>query len=269
MFLHGFPDGPWSFEAQMRAFAAEGFTAVAPWMRGYGSSRLTRGDGIAGNFYLSDVAHDVLMLIEALGFESAVLIGHDWGAVTASVASVLDRTRVDALAMLAVPPMRTLLGNLRGNPDQVVRSLYMAAFQVPFIPEVALRAGRGAALRWLWGRWSPGGSVPSAVRDRAIAELLEPGALAQALSWYRHLLPVYRPWLEWEISWKLTLAPLPPRGLVLAGARDGCMAPAVFEGAESAFEGPARLVTVDGAGHFMHLERPDDVNRLLLDFALG
>src|SRR5690606_10596075 len=97
--LHGFPDTARSFRHQLPALAAAGFRAVAPWMRGYAPSAVPAD----GPYQSAALAQDAAALIEALGYDEAVLIGHDWGAVAAHGAAILAPQRVRRLVTIAVP----------------------------------------------------------------------------------------------------------------------------------------------------------------------
>ena len=100
LLVHGFPESAYSWRHQLPALAAAGYHAVAPDMRGYGEGDLP-GDITAYNQW--DVSHDILGLVSALGYEQAVVIGHDWGAPTAWNCALLDPQTVRAVGALSVP----------------------------------------------------------------------------------------------------------------------------------------------------------------------
>jgi pimeloyl-ACP methyl ester carboxylesterase len=187
----------------------------------------------------------VVALADALSpGDPVVLIGHDWGAVAAYGAVAAACHRFSHLVTIAVPPPR-IRDFLR--PAQLVRSSYMALFQLPGAERI-VSARDGAFVESLWRAWSPGFSPPRDVlRAAKAAVLADPTAV---LGYYRQLprsLPL----------------PLPPRSLPhlhLHGDRDGCV------GVETARRSGAGEVGILSGGHFLHLEAPAAVNARLLSF---
>ena len=117
--LHGFPDCPRSFRFQMNAFAEAGYCVVAPYMRGY-----TPGSIVENQSYQSAaLGADVIALIEALGYERAVVYGHDWGSAAAYAAALERPDLVSALVAASVPYGPGLVRALIANPRQQRLSL--------------------------------------------------------------------------------------------------------------------------------------------------
>ncbi|MBD3647981.1 MAG: alpha/beta hydrolase, partial [Pseudomonadales bacterium] len=100
LLLHGFPESWYSWRHQFEPLASAGYHAVAPDMRGYGKSDKP-GDVSAYNQV--EVVNDIIGLIPALGYETAIVIGHDWGAPTAWMSALLHPERVTAVGALSVP----------------------------------------------------------------------------------------------------------------------------------------------------------------------
>ena len=142
---HGFPDVPDSWLPVMRRLADAGYRAVAPWLRGYLPST-TRGP-----FDVDRLAEDLLAWAAHVGGGAPVaLVGHDWGAVATHIACMRAPERVAWASALSVPHPLTMLS--KSGPAQLYRSRYIGFFQLPALPERALRAG---FVRELWARWSP------------------------------------------------------------------------------------------------------------------
>jgi pimeloyl-ACP methyl ester carboxylesterase len=257
LLLHGFPDDAGSMRPLAERLAAHGFTAVAPFMRGYGAT----GPAPDGRYGASALAADVLALVAALGRRRALVVGHDWGAVAGYAAAVRDPDVVARLVAISVPPPRVLLRNLPRHPAQLGRSAYMARFQVPWVAERGLRRDGMAEVDRLWARWSPGFIPPAGRLEAVKASLGAPGALEAALGYYRAL---RRPSRE---DLGLLLGRVPAPTLVVAGARDGCIAPEVYEDLDDGFVAPRRLVVVPWAGHFVPLEATDELARVTLEHA--
>ena len=93
LLLHGFPDHASSFAPQLESFAEAGYRAVAPYMRGYAPT----GPSPDEKYFGVHLGLDVVALIEALGYDDAVVLGHDWGAAAAYGAAVLAPERVSKL----------------------------------------------------------------------------------------------------------------------------------------------------------------------------
>jgi pimeloyl-ACP methyl ester carboxylesterase len=222
-------------------------------LRGYGPS----GRAPDGDYTLQTIAGDVIALADEMSPESpVVLIGHDWGAAIAYLAAIAAPWRFERIVTMAVPPLTTFSINLRQNPAQLRRSWYMGFFQLRGLADFWVRRNNFAFIDRLWRAWSPGWEYPPERIAAVKATLGAPGSLKAALGYYRQNLGLRPP-------------PLPAiavPGLVLAGRNDGCIGAEMFEGAERAFAAPARLELIEDAGHFMHLERPDDVWRRVEQF---
>jgi pimeloyl-ACP methyl ester carboxylesterase len=263
LLLHGFPDDAGSMVPLMEALANKGFTAVAPYMRGYGRT----GQDPDGNYMISRLAADAVGLAEAMGGEKTLLIGHDWGAVAAYAAANLKPEQFSRIVTMAVPPLRVFLANLLRHPRQVRRSWYMLFFQLPFLPERKVPEDEFAFLDRLWRDWSPGWEYSRERIDSVKNSLRGEGNVRAALAYYRGLLrsaPLrFRDYLE---SRRLSFSLIRVPALVLAGEQDGCIGTEIFEGLERAFSGPYRYEKISGAGHFMHLEQPEATQEIIQNF---
>ena len=141
--LHGFPEFWYAWRDQIPALAAAGYRVVAPDMRGYNLSEKPPG---VTSYRLEHLTADVAALIRQLGAERATVVGHDWGGAVAWQLPVFHPEVVERLAVLNAPHPGALLRELR-TLEQLRRSWYIAFFQLPWLPELALRAGDAALLR--------------------------------------------------------------------------------------------------------------------------
>jgi pimeloyl-ACP methyl ester carboxylesterase len=257
--LHGFPDHARSYRHQMPALAAAGYRVVAPYMRGYAPSEIPQG----GYFGVPALAADAVALAEALSDEPVVLIGHDWGAAAAHAAAATAPERFSKLITIAVPYGPAFTQSLVTSAEQQRRSWYMFFFQLPFA-ETAVAMNDFAFIERLWRDWSPGWAFPPAEMASLKKTLGAPGTLTAALSYYRHTFnpPPNAPSLA-DVS---TPRPIKVPTLYLHGRNDGCIGAELAAGMEAWFEKGLKKVIVDGAGHFVHQERPEEVNRLILEF---
>lgn len=258
LLLHGFPDDANSMRPLLTRLATRGFTAVAPYMRGYGPTASPDD----GDFSIGALSRDVLDLAATLGNGETVLVGHDWGAIASYAAARRDSDRFDAVVAMASPPH--FWHRMRSNPQQLFRSWYLAFFQLPYVPEAALRADDYELIEHIWSTWSPGWDVPEARLESVKETFRTPGTVEAAVQYYRDLfgsMPDVGP-IDADPDPLDIDAPV----LVVAGADDGCIGPSMFEGCEDAFRNGASLEVVDGVGHFMHQEAPDRVGDAVVEF---
>jgi pimeloyl-ACP methyl ester carboxylesterase len=252
--LHGFPDTAHSWRHLLPVLADAGFHSVAPFMRGYHPTEIPKD----GQYRLDSLVGDVNELHEALGGDSeAVLIGHDWGAVAAYAAAPGAGGRWRRLVTLAIPPLE-LNPLLFSDYAQIKRFFYMFVFQVPFAEEL-VAAGDMAFIARLWEDWSPGYD-PSEDLVWVRESLARRENLSAALGYYRALFAA----LQGGGLAPLGQAEQPT--LYVHGARDGCVGLELVRDAEQYLAPGSRMIVLKEAGHFLHLEQPDDVARLILEF---
>ena len=261
LLLHGFPDTARTWRHLLPALAGAGYHAVAPWLRGYAPSSVPAD----GRYQRGVIAQDACALHDALGDgSSAVLIGHDWGALAGYTATAWQPDRWSSLVALALPPMSSLLAGFMSY-TQLRRSWYMFFFQSP-MADAAVPADDLAFIDGLWADWSPGYDASDdlpAVKDA----LRAPENLTAALGYYRATLgDGYNDPALAEAD-NAGFLPTPVRTLYLHGADDGCMGVEMVTDLSPHLpvEG-SRVEIVPGTGHFLQLEDPATVNGLILDF---
>ena len=260
--LHGFPDSATSWRHLLPALADAGYRAVAPWTRGYAPTAVPAD----GAYQTGALATDAVALHEALGGDGdAVIVGHDWGAFATYGAAALAPERWRRVVAMAVPPAGALMAGML-TPDQLKRSWYIWFFQMAGLPEMIVPSDNFAFIAKLWREWSPGYEATDDVAAVAAA-LGTPDNLAAALGYYRAMFDPTRHLPAYAEAQAATQLPTPQPTLYLHGANDGCLGVELVNGAAAALpaEG-SRVEIVDGAGHFLHLERPEVVNPLILDF---
>jgi pimeloyl-ACP methyl ester carboxylesterase len=254
--LHGFPDTPWTWRELGSHLAGHGWRVVAPFMRGYAPTDLAPDDDYSG----PALGRDAVALHAALkGDARAVLIGHDWGAIaTWEVARSAPGTFASYVA-LAVPPPAAVIAPFRRRATvtvglrQLRRSWYGGFNQLPGISERSL----DRLIPKLWRDWSPGFQGRGDA-ETALTALNHPDNRRAALRYYRD---VRKP----RTLRAITAPPVAP-ALYLHGVDDGCMRMELAAFAERVLAPGSRTVTVDGAGHFLQLERPAVVNDLITEW---
>jgi pimeloyl-ACP methyl ester carboxylesterase len=252
--MHGFPDVPRSLLPVMDELADAGYRAIAPWLRGYAPSTL------AGPYGPLPLGSDALTLCTALApGQRAYLVGHDWGAVAVYVAASLAPNRIAAAVAMSVPHPAAFARALTRHPAQLARSSYIAAFQLPILPDRALAARGGALIRRLWRLWSPGLHAPEDL-TREVASCIA-ASLPAPLSHYRAL---RRPR---QLAYLLAQAgDIRVPTLELHGADDGCIGAELGADSATYFAAAHERRILEGAGHFLHLEAPRAVASAVIDW---
>ena len=263
LLLHGFPDDPRSMRGLMRRLADAGVETVAPWMRGYGPTERPSD----GNYRLDALGADAIGLLDALGWDRAMLMGHDWGALAGYVAANLAPHRLSHLVAMCVPPPRIFARNLIRHPLQFKRSWYILFFQLPFVPEQWLERRDFETLESLWTDLLRTIDGFDDHMHHVRETFREPGTTRAALSYYRHIFPSsIRDWPSYRRSLSLAWQSIECPTLMITGERDPAVGVEMFEDLEPAFEAPHDLITLFGGGHFIQLEAPDAIARAAIDF---
>ena len=286
---HGFPELAYSWRHQIPALAEAGYHVLAPDQRGYGgSSKPAAVDA----YTVVELSADIVGLLDDIGAERAVIVGHDFGGVVAWAAPLLHPDRFGRVAGLSVPPVP----RPRVPTTQAFRKLfgdnffYILYFQEPGPADAELNRDPATTLRKLMGSLSttdetaamrmlqpgaqgfidripePGGLPDWISRDEFehyVAEFTRTG-FTPALNWYRCF----------DRNWELT-APHPSGlpaatidvpSLFIGGAADPTLAYTPRHRVRDVVSGDYREVMIEGAGHWLQQERPAEVNQALLDF---
>ena len=247
--LHGFPDSAHTFRFLLPTLASAGFHTVAPFLRGYAPSSVAPD----GDYTQASLAADVNGLHAALGGdERAVLIGHDWGAGLAYGASAAEPNRWRRVVTAAVPPSGAM-AQAFFDYDQIKRSFYIFFFQTP-LADMVVAMNDLEFIDRLWADWSPGYDATEDLKH-VKESLRDPANLTAAIGYYRAI---------------FASGGIPGGGpqptLYLHGTTDGCLGVGLARGAEAHLPAGSRVELIDGAGHFMHVEKPDVVNPLIVDW---
>ena len=247
--LHGFPDSGRLWRHQVPALSESGFRVIVPDLRGYGRSDKP---GEVEAYQMHHLVSDVLAVLDDAGVPKAHVVGHDWGAALAWALAIGAPDQVDHLVALSV-----------GHPaafrsagfEQNARSWYILLFQFLGVAEKFLGADDWSGFR----RWA---IHPDA--DATIADLEAEDSLTPGLNYYRANVPP-----ESFIEPPPELPPVQAPTLGVWSTKDFALTETQMLGSERYIAGPRRYERVEGAGHWMQLEAPEEVNRLLIDFLSG
>lgn len=257
LLLHGFPEFSYGWRKQIGPLAAAGFRVLVPDQRGHGLSDKPRG---LPAYNLDVLARDVIGLIDATGRDRAHIVGHDWGGAVGWWLGMKHAERLDRMALLNIPHPLVMQREIRKNPRQRKKSSYFFFFQLPWLPELALRRKSHAYLVEALLRTSRPGTFT--YDDLAVyrAAWARPRALTCMLNWYRAALQT-RPNLP--ASPRITV-PM----LLIWGKKDRAL---LSEMAQPSIDlcDQGRLVFLDEASHWVQHEEPEAVNRLLVEHLRG
>lgn len=285
VFSHGFPELGYSWRYQVAALADAGFHVVVPDQRGYGASARPAA---VQDYDIVHLTGDLVGLLDALEVGRAVFVGHDWGGFVVWQMPFLHPARVAGVvglntphaARMPIPPVE-MFRNLLGE------SFYIVWFQTPDEPEAAL----GANVEGVLDRMLRRGTEPSGLQARAAdsnatlveavlgvpEELLGPrmlgpdqlavyvdafraGGFRGPVNWYRNF----------DRNWELTADQVDSRidgvpCLMITASWDPVLPPALAQGMPELIE-DLEIHEIEQCGHWTQQERPDEVNRILIDW---
>ena len=258
--LHGFPDNAGSFRHQLPALAGAGYRGISLTLRGYEPSSIPPD----GDYSIETIAGDVVTLIRTLAEGPVHLIGHDWGAAVAYHAAAAAPECFRSVTTMAVPHSGRFARDGLRILKQLRLSWYMGFFNIPWLSDWVVQRKDYAFIRKLWRDWSPDWHPEHHALESVVDTLSQPGVRSAALGYYRAALSLSallagKEEAHFEV-------PVPT--LALSGERDGCIASDVFEQLTVPEDFPAGVTfrRIPDAGHFLHQERPDVVNALILDW---
>jgi pimeloyl-ACP methyl ester carboxylesterase len=251
LLLHGFPETSRAWRKQIPVLAAR-FRVVAPDLRGFGASDKPKG---IDAYRTSVLANDIVALVRAFDAERAHIVGHDWGGGVAWAVASLHPEVVDRLAVLNCPHPAVMQRALRSNWTQIRKSWYIFAFQLPWLPEWALSRNGARALKDSLRRSSKPGTFSEADLDEYARAFSAPGAATGGLNYYRAA-------TRSRVLTRKIAAPT----LLIWAEDDFALGMELTRGMDGFFEAPPRIEYVPGTSHWVMEERPEVVNRLLLEF---
>lgn len=252
--LHGFPEFWYCWRFQIPALAQAGYRVIVPDQRGY---NLTEKQG---PYTLATLTEDIRQLLDALRVDGCDVVAHDFGAPPAYTYAWLYGSRVKKLVIMNGPHPNAFLDALWRHPSQLLRSWYILFFQLPWLPEFLFRAGGFAGLRKAFAEVSRN-SMSAVDFERFDEAFAQPGALKATIGWYRASM---RRLLHGPPAIRAIRVPT----CVIWGAKDRELGKHVNDTLET-YVADLRLHSIADAGHFVQMDAPAEVNRILIDFLDG
>ncbi len=254
--LHGFPENWRSWQHQIPALAAAGFSVLAPDLRGYNESGRPP---LRSAYRLRHLVADVAALVRASGRGRAHIVGHDWGGILAWTFAGAHPELLDKLVILNAPHLRLYRETVWPPSRQTLRAWYLLLFRIPGLSEWALSARNFAAVRDMFRRMPKQPAFADAEIDAYVLALAKPGALTAALNWYRENLA------SADAQQFARSAYVSTDTLVVWGEQDPALGVELLEGLERVAP-RARVHRIPHASHWVQNEAPDEVNRVMIDF---
>ena len=254
LMLHGFPDLWSTWAPQIPALVEAGYRLILPDQRGY--NRSSKPEDLHG-YTLEQLGGDALALLEAFGHADAQahLVGHDWGAAVSWWLAENRPERFHTVTILNCPPMKVLAKAARSDPKQIMKSWYILFFQVPWISEKVLGAGRGKRLVAALRKGSRRGAFSKPELECYRQAWAQPGAVRGMLSWYRaSALSLKGAGPSRQIPLPLTL---------LWGEQDIALRSSLIEPRIARCD-QAEVHRFPEAGHWVHRDQPDEVTQAIL-----
>jgi pimeloyl-ACP methyl ester carboxylesterase len=285
IFCHGFPELAFSWRHQLKAFEAAGRWVVAPDQRGYG---LTSRPEAVSDYDMEHLTGDLVGLLDHLGVEKAIFCGHDWGGIVVWQMALMHRERVAGVIGLNTPFMPRApadpigLMRMRFGPD-----MYIVWFQNPGDADQVLSADVEKTMRFFmrrpaalaaaaepaeggstfafkallqaWDASDTGNQLLTPQELAAFVESFERSGFTGGVNWYRNFTR------NWERSEGLPARIDDLPCLMITAEKDAVLSPAMAEGMPGMI-GDLEMHMVAGSGPWTQQEKPQEVNRLILDW---
>ena len=284
---HGFPEGAYSWRHQLPALAAAGYHVIAPDQRGYGYSSAPAD---VESYGIRELTDDLNALLDEAGKDQAVFVGHDWGSMIVWEQARMHPERVRAVVGVSVP-----LVQWSAPPIQMLRTVfgenffYMVYFQDVGPAEAELEADpTNTMARILWGASGEGFSLPTDLRPAIgtgfLTHMPTPPTLPWAwltakdlqqyadqfthsgffgpLSYYRNMDANY------AVTQGLSFDRIAMPSFFIGGSNDPVlvMDPSGLERMATVLSDYRGNVVIEGAGHWIQQEKPDQFNEALIGF---
>ncbi len=252
--LHGFPENWYTWRNQIKPLVDAGYRVAVPDQRGYNLSAKPVG---VHNYRLDALASDVRELIRSFEREQAIVVGHDSGGGVAWQLAMDYPEVVEKLIIINAPHLAAFRREIRENPAQQQKSWYMAAFQLPWLPELLLGQSPLATADLFCRKGAVNQEAYSSYDLHGLAvSMSQPGALTAMLNWYR---AVFRDWSS------LQARQIDTPTLLIWAEQDIALGKSLTYGLDQ-WVTHLKIHYISDCGHWVQNEAPDEVNAQLLEF---
>lgn len=257
--IHGFPELAYSWRHQIPALVDAGFRSISYDLRGCGGST---GPEPVEEYSLTHQVDDVIGILDRLGLEEAVVIGHDWGSIIAYAAALSHPERVSHVVSLNVP----YLGLVSGFPPTSViadkfsdRLGYVLGFIDPGVSEAAFGRDPESWLNRVYSGVAADGRFMTDEEEKTYVDSLSASGLTGLFNLYRN---IDRNLVDFA---ELDRTPLTQPTLLVTVDLDPVL-PAEMAGPMAALVEDFEVAHIEGSGHWTQQEKPEEVNAILIDW---
>jgi pimeloyl-ACP methyl ester carboxylesterase len=254
LMLHGFPEFWYSWRHQIPESARD-YKVVALDLRGYNDSDKPKD---VSAYQISELVNDIKGVIQGLGYESCILVGHDWGGMIAWYLAYTYPQLVDKLIVMNIPHPAKFTEALRSNPQQLLRSWYIFFFQLPLLPELLFQ--------WDDYRLIASSFIDMAIDKRAFSEAdlnaykdaaAKRGALPAMLNYYRNVFQGIFKQHRWDV--------LPIPTLLIWGENDTALGKELTYNTKD-YVSDLQIRYIPNCSHWVQQEQPQLVNQYMREF---
>jgi epoxide hydrolase 4 len=255
LMLHGFPEFWYSWRKQISEFSSS-YKVVAIDLRGYNDSDKPARQSA---YVMAELIQDVKGVIQGLGYDRCILVGHDWGGAIAWNFAYAYPNLLDRLIVLNLPHPAKFAQGLR-TPQQLIRSAYIFFFQIPVLPELLLQANDYEAIASAFTGMAIDKSAFTTADLEAYKDAAaKRGALTAMLNYYRNLFQQGLTQTEWGVLTTPTL--------MIWGESDTALGKELTYGTETYVQS-LRVRYIPNCSHWVQQEQPELVNQYIHEFLI-
>ena len=258
LLLHGFPEIWYSWRHQITALAEAGFHAIAPDLRGYGE---TDAPPALESYTIHHIVGDLTGLLDALGYEKAAVVGHDWGGIIVWQWALLAPERLERVVSLNTP----FTGRGRRKPTEIFKAApdgrfnYILHFQEPGKAEAEIEPNLDGWFEATLRMIAVDQAFITPETLKTFCDAFRKSGLTGPINYYRNFDR------NWELTAYLTGRKVNLPSLMICADGDPILSPDQAKGMDRSVPN-LRTELIEGCGHWTQQERPEEVNRLIIDF---
>lgn len=252
IFLHGFPEFWYGWKNQIAFFIRHNYQVIVPDLRGYNYSSKPSS---VKEYVVEKTSTDIISLIKSLKENKVFLVGHDWGGVLAWRIAMDFPELLEKIILLNIPHPGVVFSYMKSHPQQLIKSSYIAFFQVRLLPEFVLKLFNHKVLEKTLITTSNKGTFSYHEIEKYKDAWKQPAAMKSMLHWYRAL--------KYSNIQKDKKVDIPL--LLIWGRKDRFLSEGLAPlSIQMCMKGTLKYI--DDATHWLHHEKPDEVNKMILDF---